>query len=229
MDGGRSAVSYARALPPPEDGQRTDPDAGLLDRLREHDEAAFGELVARYHGSMRGIAALFVPSLAIAEEVVQDTWIAILSGLPRFEGHSSLRTWMLRILTNRARSRGQREGRSRWVASLEAEGDHEAAVDSDRFSDDPSSWPGHWRAHPRSWQGEVEERLLSKEWQAHLRTLLEDLPLAQRIVVMLRDIEGWPARDVCLALDISSGNQRVLLHRARARLRSALEARPDAT
>lgn len=220
-------MSRAAFQPEPDGRQPIDPDAGLIDGLREREESAFGELVARYHGPMRRIAALHVPSSAIAEEVVQDTWIAILHGLPRFEGRSSLRTWMLRILTNRARSRGELEARAKWVTSLDAEGDREAAVESGRFSDDPSSWPGHWRAHPRSWHGEVEERILRTEWQARLRNLLEDLPVAQRIVVVLRDVEGWPARDVCLALDISSGNQRVLLHRARSRLRSVLEARAD--
>jgi len=180
---------------------RTDPDAALLDRLAARDEAAFNELVGRYQGLMQRIAVRFVPTRAIAEEVVQDTWIAVLRGLPCFERRSSLRTWMLRILTNRARSRGQLEVRAGWIASLDAESDDEPAVDRQWFSDDAPGWIGHWRTHPRSWDGPVEQRLLSAERQAQLRRMLEHLPVAQRIVVMLRDVEGWPASDVCLALE----------------------------
>ncbi len=136
-----------------ERGAKRSDDADLVEALRRGDRAAYAGLVDELTPALTRLALAHVPSRAVAEEVVQDTWIAILHGLPRFEGRSSLRTWMLRILTNRARSRGHLEARARGVASLDAEGDHEAAVESERFSDDPSSWPGHWKAHPRSWHG----------------------------------------------------------------------------
>jgi RNA polymerase sigma-70 factor (ECF subfamily) len=190
-----------------------DPDAELLGRLRSGDEQAFVFLVERYHGSMLRIATAFVPSRAVAEEVVQDTWLAALHGLSRFEGRSSLRTWLFRILVNRARSTGAREHRSVPVA------DAGPAVDATRFGVD-----GAWVAPPELWIEEAESRLAAGNLGALLQAALEDLPDRQREVVTLRDVEGMSSQEACAVLGISEANQRVLLHRGRSKLRSALEA-----
>ena len=198
-------------------------DAALVAGLRAGDERAFAELVDRYHASMLRIARLYVRSLAVAEEVVQETWLAVLQGIDRFEGRSSLKTWILRILANRARTRGAREGRSvpfsALVATDAAVG--EATVEPGRFrARDDGEWPYHWAAPPRDWP---EERLLAGETLQVIGGALEMLPESQREVIRLRDVEGWDADEVCEALQISPGNQRVLLHRARAKVRAALE------
>ena len=190
-----------------------DPDAELLSRLRSGDEQAFVCLVERYHGSMLRVATAFVPSRAVAEEVVQDTWLAALRGLSRFEGRSSLRTWLFRILVNRARSTGVREQRSVPVA------DAGPAVDASRFGVD-----GAWIAPPEQWIEEAESRLAAGKLNALLRAALEGLPDRQREIVTLRDVEGMSSQEACEVLGISEANQRVLLHRGRSKLRSALEA-----
>jgi RNA polymerase sigma-70 factor (ECF subfamily) len=190
-----------------------DPDAELLGRLRSGDEQAFVCLVERYHGSMLRVATAFVPSRAVAEEVVQDTWLAALRGLSRFEGRSSLRTWLFRILVNRARSTGAREQRSVPVA------DAGPAVDATRFGVD-----GAWIAPPEQWIEEAESRLVAGKLNALLRAAIEGLPDRQREIVTLRDVEGMSSQEACEVLGISEANQRVLLHRGRSKLRSALEA-----
>jgi RNA polymerase sigma-70 factor (ECF subfamily) len=190
-----------------------DPDAELLGRLQSGDEQAFVFLVERYHGSMLRVATTFVPSHAVAEEVVQDTWMAALRGLSRFEGRSSLRTWLFRILVNRARSTGAREHRSVPVA------DTGPAVDAARFGVD-----GAWIAPPEQWIEEAESRLAAGNLNALLRAAFESLPDRQREVVTLRDVEGLSSQEACEVLGISEANQRVLLHRGRSKLRSALEA-----
>jgi len=207
--------------------QAADPDAALLDRLRAGDEAAFMELVERYGASMLRVARMYVPSQAVAEEVVQETWLGVLTGLERFEGRSSLRTWLFRILVNRARTRGERERRTVPFASLagrEAEGD-EPAVGPERFLPaDHERWPGHWAAPPERWDESPERSLDSAETLEVARDAIEQLPPMQRLVITMRDVDGWDSEDVRNALDISETNQRVLLHRARSKVRAALEA-----
>ncbi len=189
-----------------------DPDAELLARVREGDEQAFVALVARHHLAMLHLARSFVPSAAVAEEVVQDTWVAVLKGLENFEGRSTLKTWLLQILVNRARSSGVREHRSVAV------GDATPVVDRARF--DAS---GAWMSPPEHWVEDSDDRLLAEGLAAEIRESLAQLPERQREVVMLRDVDGLSGQEVCDALEISEANQRVLLHRGRSRLRAALE------
>jgi len=192
---------------------QADPDSDLLARVRAGEELAFVELVARHRGTMLRLARLHVASTAVAEEVVQDTWVAVLRGLPGFEGRSTFRTWLLQILLNRARSTGVREHRSIAV------GDARPAVDPARFDAN-----GAWSTPPRHWEEEIGERLDARALASQLRSGLDGLPERQREVVMLRDVDGLSSHEVCSALDISEANQRVLLHRGRSRLRAALEA-----
>jgi len=198
----------------------------LIDALRRRDETAFTALVDQYYVSLLRLAQLYVADRAAAEEVVQDTWLGMLKGIDRFEGRSSLKTWLFRILTNIAKTRGVRESRSLpFSAFWEAEAEpSEPAVPPDRFrpSDDPQ-WPHHWALEPSAWGDHPEERLLSNEAQAVIRRAIEALPSAQREVITLRDLEGWSSSEVCNTLFISETNQRVLLHRARSKVRRALE------
>jgi len=198
-----------------------DADAELLARLRAGDEQAFTALVDRYGPLMLRIALAHVPTRAIAEDVVGDAWLGVVTGLERFEGRSSLKTWLLRIVTNRARTRGERERRSIPLSSLQSD-DDEHAVDPDRFMPlDHPRYPGGWAQPPQAWP---EERLLAAETLEQIRTAIAKLPPRQQEVIVLRDIEGWDPEDVNAALEISDGNQRVLLHRARAKVRNELEA-----
>jgi RNA polymerase sigma-70 factor, ECF subfamily len=189
-----------------------DTDRELLVRLRSGDEQAFVSLVERYHEPMLRLAVSFVPSRAVAEEVVQDTWLAVLRGLDGFEGRSSLKTWLFRILVNRARTTGTRELRSVPVA------DPEPAVDPSRF--DAS---GSWADPPERWIEEAEGRTEAVKLADRIRTWIGELPARQREVVILRDLEEMSSGEVCAVLAISEGNQRVLLHRGRSRLRQLLE------
>ncbi len=203
-----------------------DVDAALLARLRAGDEAAFMTLVDRYGSLMLRIALSHVRSRAVAEEVVQEAWLGVLQGLDRFEGRASLKTWILRIVANRARTRGERERRSVPLSSLLPEtGEDEPAVDPDRFlpADHPM-YPGGWSVTPHAWARMPEERLLAAETLEQVRTAIADLPARQQEVIVMRDVEGWDAEEVCAALDLSEGNQRVLLHRARSKVRGELEA-----
>lgn len=184
----------------------------LLERMRGGDQDAFLELVTRHQPSMLRLARSFVSSSAIAEEVVQDTWVGVLRGIDRFEGRASLRTWLLRILVNRARSTGVIERRSVAI------GDAGPAVDRARF--DVS---GAWMAPPQHWVEDSDDRLHAEALSGQLRSALEQLPARQREVVLLRDVDGLTGDEVCRVLDISEGNQRVLLHRGRSRLRETLE------
>jgi RNA polymerase sigma-70 factor (ECF subfamily) len=198
-----------------------DADADLLARLRAGDEQAFMQLVDRYGPLMLRIALAHVPTRAIAEDVVGDAWLGVVTGLERFEGRSSLKTWLLRIVTNRARTRGERERRSVPLSSLQGD-DDEHAVDPDRFMPlDHPRYPGGWAQPPQAWP---EERLLAAETLEQIRAAIAKLPPRQQEVIVLRDVEGWPAEDVSDALDLTDGNQRVLLHRARAKVRNELEA-----
>jgi len=193
----------------------------LVARLCEGDEAAFTELIERYHGPMRRLARTFVPSDALAEEVVQETWVAVLDGIRGFEGRSSVKTWIFRILVNRARTRGGREARTIPASALGRDDEAaEAAVDPARFDG-----RGMWTAPPERWDADTPEKLaLRQETMSALEQAIRELPERQRQVVVLRDALGWTAAEVCNVLELEETNQRVLLHRARSRLRAALEA-----
>jgi RNA polymerase sigma-70 factor, ECF subfamily len=207
----------------PEPPTAAGPEA-LLDRLRSGDMDAFTTIVAEWSPVMLRVARTFVPTGASAEDVVQETWLAVITGLAGFEGRSSLRTWVFRILTNRARTRGERDSRTVPWSSL---GPDEAgpAVRPDRFRGPGDPWPRHWTpdGRPRPWQPSPEDSAVAGEIRTRLSAALALLPDRQRTVVSLRDIHGLHSDEVCDILGISAANQRVLLHRARARLRSELE------
>ena len=201
-------------------------EAELLARLRAGDEAAFGQLVARHHGTMLAVAQTYVKGRATAEEVVQETWLGVIQGLDRFEGRSALKTWILSILVNKAKTRGTREARSVPFASL-AQEDDQPAVAPERFRGRDDAYPGHWRAFPGNWHVSAEAAVQDRETLRIAMGAIADLPAAQRTVIRMRDVEGYSAAEVCAALDVSEGNQRVLLHRARSRVRAALERHLD--
>ena len=197
-------------------------DEQLVAALRAGDEEAFRTVVREWHSSMLRVAQIFVPTRSLAEEVVQETWLRVLGALDRFEGRSSLKTWVFRILVNTAKTRAQREGRVVPFSSLhDPTRIPEAAVEPERFlPDDHDRHPGGWSAPPRALP---EERLVASETREVIAAAVEKLPANQRAVISLRDVEGWSADEVRNALDLSEVNQRVLLHRARAKVRSALE------
>jgi RNA polymerase sigma-70 factor (ECF subfamily) len=184
-----------------------DDDVGLVARVRQGDELAFGELVRRYQARLMRLAQTTVGNRAVAEEVCQDTWLAVVRGVERFEGRSSFKTWLYRILLNRARTSAGRERRA-------GQADDEVV---ERF--DAS---GHWTTAPVPWSERVDDRLVAERLAQRLQELLPKLPDQQRQVVILRDVEGVSAADVASALGITDGHQRVLLHRGRARLRELL-------
>jgi RNA polymerase sigma-70 factor (ECF subfamily) len=193
-------------------------DQRIVDALRAGDEVAFRMLVEELTPTMLRLARLYVSSPAVAEDVVQEAWLGVLRGIGRFEGRSSLKTWLFRIVANTAKTRGMREARSVPFSSL---GDDEGAVDPDRFLGEDARFPGHWAAPPRAWEG--SEQLLARETLDVIEREIAKLPPAQAAVITMRDVEGLDADAVRNALDISETNQRVLLHRARSRVRRALE------
>jgi RNA polymerase sigma-70 factor (ECF subfamily) len=196
----------------------------LLAGLRAGDESAFGELIDTFGESMLRIAAGVVSSSAVAEEVVQETWLAVFTGVHRFQARSSLRTWIFRILLNTANTQRTREARIVPFSDLGPElTDDEPAVDPERFLPAGHRWAGQWSSPPRPWQSDPESRVLAAETLGVVREVLATLPAGQRAVVTLRDVQGWTPEEVSEALGVSRGNQRVLLHRARSRLRTALE------
>src|ERR671928_397391 len=197
-------------------------EADLLDALRAGDEAAFAALVREYHPSLVRVARMYVSSQAAAEEVAQETWLGVLNGLDRFEGRSSLKTWIFRILTNIAKTRAVRDGRTLPFSALQDPGRvPEAAVDADRFLDpEHRRWPGHWAVKPEAWP---EDALVAAETRDRLAEAIEVPPPTPRAVISLRDVEGWSSEEVRNALGLSETNQRVLLHRARSKVRAALE------
>ena len=201
-------------------------EAQVIEALRAGDEDAFRALVREYTPSLVRVARIYVSTQAAAEEVAQETWLGVLNGLPRFEGRSSLRTWIFRILTNIAKTRAKRDGRTLPFSALSEPGRvPEAAVDADRFLDpEHPRWPGHWALKPEAWP---EDALVAGETREKLAEAIEALPAAQRAVISLRDIEGWSSEEVRNALDLSETNQRVLLHRARSKVRAALESYLD--
>ena len=199
-----------------------DADRELLARLRAGDEAAFMTLVDRYGALMLRVALMHVRTRSVAEEVVQEAWLGVIRGLDRFEGRSSLKTWILRIVANLARTRAVREQRSVPLSSLEPEGD-EPSVDPSRFRPPDDRYPGGWAVPPHAWARLPEESLVADETLRLVREAIDRLPARQQEVITLRDVEGWDSDEVCAALDLTEGNQRVLLHRARSKVRQELE------
>jgi RNA polymerase sigma-70 factor (ECF subfamily) len=202
-------------------------DEQTLAALRAGDERTFRELYARSYPMMKRVARAYVASDAVAEEIVQETWMAIVTSLDRFEGRSALGTWIFSILTNQAKTHSARERRAVPFSCATPSDPEMPAVDPDRFQKDDEAWPGHWATPPRPWQ-KPERRLLSLEARERLKAALAQLPERQRLIVGLRDIEGHTAEEVCQRLGLSQENQRVLLHRGRSRLRAVLEEYLDA-
>src|SRR3954447_12802297 len=195
-------------------------EAALVAALRGGDEQVFAELVDRYSASMRRVALTYVRTRAIADEVVQETWLGVLRGIERFESRSTFKTWLFRILTNVAKTRAQREARSVPFSSLERElAENEPAIEPERFRPpDAPAYPGGWSDPPEPWG-----RLEAAELREVIAAAIEKLPASQRLVISLRDVEGWSSDEVCNVLEISETNQRVLLHRGRSTVRAALE------
>jgi RNA polymerase sigma-70 factor, ECF subfamily len=194
-------------------------ESALVAALRSGDEAAFAHLLDAYGGAMRRLALSFVRNAAVADEVVQEAWLGVLRGIDRFEGRSSLKTWIFRILSNTAKTRAERESRSRPFSSFEVV-DDEPTVDPERFQN--PRFLGGWTSFPQPWSA-PEPQLLAAETRGVIEGAIAALPPAQRVVVSLRDVEGWSSEEVCNVLELSESNQRVLLHRARAKVRAALE------
>jgi RNA polymerase sigma-70 factor, ECF subfamily len=197
-------------------------DEQTLEALRAGDERTFRDLFARSYPMMKRVARAYVASDAVADEIVQETWMAVVAGIDRFEGRSALGTWMFSILTNQAKTHSAREKRAVPFSCLAPEDAGGSAVDPDRFQTDDDAWPGHWATPPRPWQ-QPERRLLSLEARERLKGALAQLPDRQSLIVGLRDVDGRSSEEVCALLDLSPENQRVLLHRGRSRLRAILE------
>jgi RNA polymerase sigma-70 factor, ECF subfamily len=204
-------------------------DSALVARLRDGDERAFEGVVRDFYPSMLAVARGYTRTRAVADEVVQEAWVGVLKGLGRFEGRSSLRTWVLQIVANIARTRAVREARSVPFSTFELDAEqHEPAVEPERFRGPDDPYPGHWRSYPTDWRTLPERRLISTETLDLVKRAIEELPENQKIVITLRDVTGCSAAEVCDTLGISPENQRVLLHRARARVRARLERHFDA-
>jgi RNA polymerase sigma-70 factor (ECF subfamily) len=206
----------------------------LVRALRQGDDGAFSCLIDRLHSSLVRVAMTYVDDRAVAEDVAQETWLAVITGIDRFEERSSLVTWIFNILVNRAKTRGKRESRSiPFSAFADPEADESLldsdmpAVAPDRF-ESGGPWQGHWASPPHSWRDSPERALLTGETQAIVASAVADLPATQRQVITLRDIEGWSSGEVCTLLGLTDANQRVLLHRARSRVRGVLERYFDA-
>jgi RNA polymerase sigma-70 factor, ECF subfamily len=209
---------------PPEGPAPTSDESALVERLRAGDRAAFADVIDRHGGALLRFARTFLKNEALAEEVVQDTWLAALDGLDGFAARSSLRTWLFTILANKGRNRAVREGRSVPWSALGG-GEDGPAVDPDRFQAD-----GQWKEAPGRWTEENPERLaLGAETRAAIEAAIASLPEPQRSVITLRDVEGLEAEEICRLLAITLTNQRVLLHRARTRVRQALETHLSGT
>jgi RNA polymerase sigma-70 factor (ECF subfamily) len=205
------------------------PDDDLVSALRSGDEATFERLLTAWSSSMLRLARSFVSTEASAEEVVQDTWLAVIQAIDGFEGRCSLRTWVYRILVNTAKKRGVRERRTvPWTSLSSYDEEPGPTVDAAAFRGPTDRYPGGWRTFPTPWPSvtpaqSTESQVLSGEVRSHLRAALATLPERQRVVVTLRDVLGHTSDEVCEMLDLSVGNQRVLLHRGRARLREILD------
>jgi RNA polymerase sigma-70 factor (ECF subfamily) len=192
----------------------------FLARLRAGEEAAYRRLVRRFHAALVGVAAGIIGSRAQAEEVVQDSWLAVHGGIARFEGRSSLASWIYTIVLNRARTRIGKESRLVGLpAVLDGSRGEESALPASAFRDD-----GHWAEAPRLWDEIDPERVVGGRqlWQ-HVQEAIETLPAGQKAVLVMRDMEGMPGEEICALLQITPENQRVMLHRARARIRAAID------
>lgn len=207
-------------------GARFGDDDVLVTALRAGDEAAFAWLLDRYDRSLRRLARTFVATPAAADEVVQETWLAVIEGLDRFEGRAALKTWVCRILVNKARTRGVRDKRSVPFSALtgDAADDRDPTFPPDRFLPAGDAWAGHWATPPTPWDELPPDRLEATETLAEVRAAIAALPQPHRTVITLRDVDGWTSQEVCDVLDLTPANQRVVLHRARARVRAALDA-----
>ena len=197
------------------------PDGELVARLRSRDDAAFALVLDAWSGGMARVARSIVSTHASADEVVQDAWLAVVQGIGRFEGRSSLKTWVYRILVNAAKRRALREGRQVSWSPVAGE-DDTPTVDPARFGGPGDRFAGHWLAFPAPWPS-PEQDMLADEVQAQVEAALAELPARQRVVITLRDVEGYDSHEVSSILEISAANQRVLLHRARAFVRGKLE------
>jgi len=197
-----------------------------IEALRDGDDAAFSTVMELYYPAMLRTASIYIADPCIAEDVIQETWVAVLHGLARFEGRSSLKTWIFSILTNRAITRSQREGRYVPLSTL-FDNEQDESVSSDELNSfDQSKWELHWPSdsRPNPWDVIPEDNLLTQESLAHIHAAIHQLPALQQRVIQMRDVEGWSAVEVCHALAISEINQRVLLHRARAKVRQVLDS-----
>jgi RNA polymerase sigma-70 factor (ECF subfamily) len=201
-------------------------EAELLRRLRAGDEQAFEALVARHYATMLAVARTYVRDRAVAEEVVQEAWLGVIQGLDRFQGRSSLKTWILSILVNQAKTRGTREARSLPFAALAQQPDA-PAVEPERFRGPDDQYPGGWRTFPANWGASADAAVQNRETLRVVMRAIADLPSAQQTVIRMRDVEGYSSEEVCATLEVSEANQRVLLHRARSRVRAALERHLD--
>jgi len=223
-----SGVTTASGLPPVAVSKTTvaDPEADLVAALKRRDEMAFVTLVNRYQSQLVRLALVYCRTRDLADEIVQDTWLGVIQGIDRFEGRASFKTWLFQILVNRARTRAVKEGRLLSFSSLaeEAETPDEPAVPGDRFRPADDQWPHNWAVPPHSWGEASDARLLATETMDLIQGAITQLPPAQQQVITLRDVEGWTPQEVCNVLNVSETNQRVLLHRARSRVRAALEA-----
>jgi len=201
-------------------------DTTLVARLLDGEESAFEQVVTGLYPAMFAVARGYVRTRSVAEEVVQEAWLGVLKGLEGFEGRAKLSTWVLQIVANIARDRAVREARSLPFSSLELD-DAEPVVEPERFRGADEPYPGGWRSFPTDWRTLPEERLLARETLDLVDRAIKELPEVQRTVITLRDVTGCSAAEVCELLEISEGNQRVLLHRARARVRARLERHFD--
>ncbi|HEY7256379.1 MAG TPA: sigma-70 family RNA polymerase sigma factor [Solirubrobacterales bacterium] len=216
-------------MAPVEEDRRVDAsdERDLVAQLRGGDESAFRALVEAHHGRMVAVASGYVKTRAVAEEVVQESWLAVLQGLDGFEGRSALGTWILRIVVNRAMTRGAREARSVPFSSLAAEDRSAPAVEPERFLPPGEPFAGNWVSFPADWGSMPEQMLLGRETLDVVKRRIGELPEAQRAVITMRDVAGCSAQEVCEVLDVSAANQRVLLHRARTKVRGAIESHLD--
>ncbi len=214
-------IPHRAGLAPEARGSSREEERSLLAALRRGDEAAFSRIVERYHASMVRVARLYVESAAVAEEVAQEAWLGVLQGLDGFQGTSTLKAWIFAIVANCARTRGARERRTVPFSSLAREEEGDPSVDPERFlGDRHTRWPGHWSQPPEPW---AEDALESRETIEAIASAMEAVPPMQRAVMTMRDVEGLGADETCQLLGISEGNQRVLLHRARSKVRKLLE------
>jgi RNA polymerase sigma-70 factor (ECF subfamily) len=217
----RAQAAVSHGTGPARDAARED-ERELVAALRRGDESAFSQLVELHHASMVRVARLHVESAAVAEEVAQEAWVGVLQGLDRFTGASSLKAWIFAIVSNCAKTRGVRDKRTVPLSSLSSQDEGGASVEPERFlNDDHPRWPGHWSHPPDAWS---EDALESRETLEVIAALIETLPANQRAVITMRDVEGLGSEETCRVLAISEGNQRVLLHRARSKVRQAVEA-----